>query len=200
MNSIKLHLGAFDCSVDGWVNTDVTPHIWISKIPLAPLLLFKLKIMPKFRYDQHLAGVFRQLKYLDLCKKLPFQENSIDAIFSSHVFEHLFMDEVNKLIVECFRVLKPGGVCRVVVPDLEKIISSYSAEDPTRFILDIYEVASRSAVKNSHHSAFTGSSLTKLFAGAGFSKCMVVQYLVGICPDIYKLDNRPDSLFFEAIK
>lgn len=197
---MKLHLGAFDSGIKGWTNTDITPHILISKIPALPFVLYKLGLMTIARYEQHVHGVFSMLDYLNLCKPLPYADNTVSAIFSSHVFEHLFMDEVEKLISECYRVLRPGGVCRVVVPDLEKIISLYNPEDPRRFITDIYEVATRGAVKNSHHCAFTGAFLSHLFTQAGFFKCSVLSYRVGSCPDIELLDNRPESLFFEAIK
>jgi len=197
---MKLHLGAFDRGIEGWNNTDITPHIWISRVPFLPILLNKLGLLGKVRYEQHKQGVFKNLNYLNLCKPLPYPDSSIEAIFSSHVFEHLFIDEVEKLIRECQRVLKPGGVCRVVVPDLEKIIALYNPEDPRKFITDIYEVGTRSAVKNSHHCAFTGAFMTKLFIEAGFSKCSILSYRVGSCPDLEKLDNRPDSLFFEAVK
>lgn len=197
---MKLHLGAFDSGIAGWQNTDITPHIWIAKIPALPFVLYKLGLMPRARYEQHVHGVFSMLNYLNLCKPLPYADNEVDAIFSSHVFEHLFMDEVEALISECYRVLRQGHVCRVVVPDLEKIMSLYDSEDPRKFITDIYEVASRSAVKNSHHCAFTGAFLTHLFTQAGFSKCQVLSYRVGSCPDIELLDNRPESLFFEATK
>jgi len=197
---MKLHLGAFDRSVDGWHNTDITPHIYIARIPYLPWLLHKLHIIDELRYGQHGEGVFRKLHYLDLCKPLPFPDDSVDAIFSSHVLEHLFMDEVERLIDQCYRVLRPGGICRVVVPDLEKIMRLYEVEDPRRFINDIYEVSTRSAVKNSHHCAFTGPFLRKLFSNAGFTKQTIRDYRVGECPDIGRLDNRPESLFFEAVK
>jgi hypothetical protein len=197
---MKLHLGAFDKGVAGWVNTDITPHIWVSKVPGFALLLVKLRLISQASYDQHSRGVFARLKYVDLCKPLPYRGNTVQAIFSSHVFEHLFIDEVVKLIQECHRVLISGGVCRVVVPDLEKIVAIYSAEDPRQFISDIYEVSTRGAVKNSHHCAFTGAFLTKLFLDAGFATCKVLSYRVGQCPDIDLLDNRPESLFVEAVK
>jgi len=197
---MKLHLGAFDRGIKGWTNTDITPHIWVSKIPVLPFVLYKLGLMTIERYEQHVHGVFSMLEYLNLCKPLPYADNTASAIFSSHVLEHLFIDEVLNLISECHRVLRPGGICRVVVPDLEKIISLYNSDDPRKFIADIYEVTTRRAVKNSHHCAFTGAFLSSLFTQAGFSKCLVLSYRVGNCPDIELLDNRPESLFFEAIK
>ena len=177
--SMKLHLGAFNRSVNGWINTDVTPHIWISKIPFLPFILFKLNLMSAERYQEHKEKRFNQLKYLDLTEPLPYPPESVEAIFSSHVLEHLFMGEVESLIAETYRVLKSGGVCRIVVPDLEKIVALYCPEDPRAFLKDIFEISSRGAVKNQHHSGFTGMFLSKLATEAGFSICSVEKYQTG---------------------
>jgi SAM-dependent methyltransferase len=183
------------------MNTDITPHLWVAKIPFAPIILHILRVMPERRYLQHKNKVFNKLHYVDITKSLPFAANSVSAIFSSHVFEHLFMNEVENLIKEIHTCLVPGGVCRVVVPDLEKIIGIYNRDDPRKFISGIFEISARSDVKNSHHSGFTGPLLEKLFKEAGFKKVSILSYRVGTCPDLEKLDNRPEeSLFFEAIK
>jgi SAM-dependent methyltransferase len=157
-------------------------------------------MMTAARYQEHREGRFKKLKRMDLTKTLPFARQSVSAVFSSHVFEHLFGDEVERLIAEIHRVLKPGGVCRVVVPDLEKIMWLYNPEDPREFLDAIYEVGRRSDVKNAHHFGCTGASIARLFQNAGFSKCTVSAYRKGVCPDLQTLDNRPESLFFEAIK
>lgn len=195
-----LHLGAFDCGIPGWINTDITPHIWISRIPAAARLLRALGLLSDKRYAAYCDGRFRALRYVNLSKPLPFKDQSCEAVFSSHVFEHLFMDEVEQLVPEICRVLAPGGICRVVVPDLEKIIADFNPENPAPFISEIYEVGSRSAVKNSHHCGFTHASLAALFRRSGFSRTRKCSYLVGDCPDIDRLDNRPESIFFEATK
>lgn len=61
----------------------------------------------------------------DLRYKLPFKDSSFDACYSSHVLEHLSQDEAKQMIEECFRVLKPNGIIRVVIPDLEAIVKKY---------------------------------------------------------------------------
>lgn len=61
----------------------------------------------------------------DIRRPLPFVEGSFDATYSSHVLEHLSPEDGRTLLREQFRVLKPGGVCRVVVPDLERICRAY---------------------------------------------------------------------------
>ncbi|HEX5104362.1 MAG TPA: methyltransferase domain-containing protein [Pirellulaceae bacterium] len=63
----------------------------------------------------------------DLRRGLPFADNTCEAVYHSHVLEHLEPEEGRGLIAECFRVLRPGGVLRVVVPDLEGITKQYLA-------------------------------------------------------------------------
>ena len=61
----------------------------------------------------------------DLTSGLPFPDEHFDAVYHSHVLEHLKPNDGLKLLQECFRVLKPGGIVRVVVPDLERIAKLY---------------------------------------------------------------------------
>ena len=63
--------------------------------------------------------------YWDLNKGLPYPSNSIAKIYSSHVFEHFSFQEIQKLLEECFRVLKPGGKILICVPDAEIFIRAY---------------------------------------------------------------------------
>ena len=49
----------------------------------------------------------------------------MDVVYHSHLLEHLQQEEGEDLIQECFRVLKPGGILRIVVPDLERICRDY---------------------------------------------------------------------------
>ncbi|MEN9233089.1 MAG: methyltransferase domain-containing protein [Gloeomargarita sp. DG02_4_bins_56] len=62
---------------------------------------------------------------IDLREKLPFPDNSFALIYHSHVLEHLTCADAEKFLCECQRVLKPGGILRIVVPDLENIIREY---------------------------------------------------------------------------
>ena len=63
---------------------------------------------------------------LDLREDWPFPENSASYIYSEHVFEHFeFLLEVPHFLREALRVLRPGGVFDVVVPDTEAILKAY---------------------------------------------------------------------------
>ena len=46
-------------------------------------------------------------------------------VYHSHLLEHFSKCDARKLLKECFRVLKTGGVIRIAVPDLEKIAREY---------------------------------------------------------------------------
>ncbi len=56
---------------------------------------------------------------------LPMETNSCDVVYHSHVLEHFSETDGARLIEECHRVLKPCGILRVVVPDLENICREY---------------------------------------------------------------------------
>jgi SAM-dependent methyltransferase len=61
----------------------------------------------------------------NLAKGLPFASDSIDVVYHSHLLEHLDRNIVNIFLMEVKRVLKSGGIQRIVVPDLEKVCRAY---------------------------------------------------------------------------
>jgi SAM-dependent methyltransferase len=65
---------------------------------------------------------------IDLSQPLPFNAAAYRACYMSHVLEHLPRERVPRLLSELFNALKPGGLLRVVVPDLETIARLYLAE------------------------------------------------------------------------
>jgi ubiquinone/menaquinone biosynthesis C-methylase UbiE len=56
---------------------------------------------------------------------IPFNSNTFDAVYHSHVLEHFKKSSALFFIKECYRVLKPGGCLRVVVPDFESLCGEY---------------------------------------------------------------------------
>ena len=56
---------------------------------------------------------------------IPFADDSFDVVYHSHVLEHFSKTAANNFLQECYRVLRPQGVLRVVVPDLEQIARTY---------------------------------------------------------------------------
>lgn len=66
--------------------------------------------------------------WLDVRCGLPFATCSVDSIYSTHMIEHFYPDELEKLFSECLRVLKPGAGMRLIVPSLENAITAYQTK------------------------------------------------------------------------
>ncbi len=63
----------------------------------------------------------------NLGKGIPFPDESFDVVYHSHVLEHFQKSAAADFLKECHRVLRPNGVIRIVVPDLEGITRNYLA-------------------------------------------------------------------------
>ena len=62
---------------------------------------------------------------VNLLNQLKFKESTFDAVYCSHFVEHIPFEELSNFLRECRRVLKDGGIFRVVVPDFEKMTREY---------------------------------------------------------------------------
>jgi SAM-dependent methyltransferase len=122
----RLHLGCGLNTPEGWINLDGSWNVWLAKCPVVRKVFENLAMLPKSRTTiPWNPGTLIH----DLRKPLPFVDNSLLAINASHVLEHLYLEEARRLLKGCFQVLEPGGVLRVVVPNLEAIILEYMEAD-----------------------------------------------------------------------
>lgn len=62
-------------------------------------------------------------------KKLPFESNTCEAIYSSHTFEHINPHVFYNVLRECHRVMRSGAYIRIVIPDPVKSIKAYLSGD-----------------------------------------------------------------------
>jgi predicted SAM-dependent methyltransferase len=111
--------------------------------------------------------------WADLRNGLPFPYNSVDAIYSYHVIEHL--PEIDIHWKEVFRCLKPGGVFRVGGPNGDNAIKKFTEGDMAWF--DDFPVKRRSVggrfenfllCRGEHLTILTASFLRELAEDAGF--------------------------------
>lgn len=195
----KLHIGCFDQSVKGWINTDITPHILIAKVPGLARLLFILSLLPRTRYDQHRARIFHDVRYLDVRKRFRFPAEAIDYVYSSHLIEHLYPQEAAHCLAEIYRVLRPGGILRIAVPDLDVLVAGYDAKASDNFAGRIFESRSKGS-KNQHHWMYNEVSLATLLERNGFAHVERRKFREGLCPDLQLIEVREESLFLEAVK
>ena len=95
-NKTCINVGSGNWEAEGWLNLDY-PTEWYKKIQAAH------KIIPyDIRHDN-----------------LPFEDDSVDLIYCSHVIEHIENNYIANFFKEAFRVLKKGGGIRITCPDAE---------------------------------------------------------------------------------
>jgi len=135
-------------------------------------------------------GEFREGDWLsiDVCKQfgvlqmdgtaLGFRDNIFETINAVHVLEHVNRNLREQFIYECHRVLKPGGVCYIEVPDFQEITRMYvqaiSDQDETsahKWLTSIY--GKQRYTGDAHNWGYTKTSLAGLFAKVGFSESKV---------------------------
>lgn len=147
---------------------------------------------------------------LDLRKSLPFNENSVDFIYSEHFLEHLTFEESSKVLKEIYRCLKKGGVTRIATPDLDYVIQKYIENWSDQDWLRLPEygfIKTRGNMLNvsfrywGHKYLFNEEDLRSHLINAGFKiikRCDLNQSSFEALRD---LETRSDSkLIFEAIK
>lgn len=118
-----IQYGCGFCAPDGWVNFDASPTLLFERIPL----LGKL-------FTKNMARFPANVRYGDIVKGLPIREGTVDGVYASHVLEHLPLADCQTALVNTWRLLKPGGIFRLIVPDLRWRASEYvdaaAAGDP----------------------------------------------------------------------
>ena len=95
------------------------------------------------------------------------EDNSIELIYSSHVLEHFKRARLPEVLKEWNRVLKPGGILRVAVPDFEGIVKVYNKyKDLDLVIGPIF--GGQNYLYNIHYNTFDFNSLSNYLSEAGF--------------------------------
>lgn len=117
---LKLNLGCGFHTPIGWLNVDYAIGAWLAKPGVFATINKKFKIIN--------LNWSNDIFLCDLTKKLPWDDDSVDIIYSSHSLEHLSKIEGRYLLRECQRLLKPNGIIQIVVPDLKVIINRYTQE------------------------------------------------------------------------
>lgn len=115
--------------------------------------------------DTILAGYTNlDAKYGHSIYPLPHDDGSVDEIRSSHVLEHFPHGDVLKVLQEWVRVLKPNGLLKVAVPNLDAIIAGYHEGDP---LTQSYLMGGQTDGNDFHRAAFNASTLGSLLRDAG---------------------------------
>lgn len=166
------------------------------------------------------ANLDREDNYVeaDILNPLPFLDDFFDGVCAIHVVEHLTCHEAAFFLSECRRVLKPGGVLLVSVPDAEYFLSVYGSDTKERavelFGEPIHDPGFEkffdyALFRYDHKQILTPNSLLCLMLRSGFvwdriHDLKIVSHIFDVYPsmvEIYKqLSRRKFSLEMCAIK
>jgi len=156
---------------------------------------------------------------LDLTRNnLPFQDDALEAVTCISAINYFTRSRAQELVMEVYRVMKPGGITRFGVQDLESIARKYVEKDIDFFFQKLPDGRERfegQTIGDKFAAWFYGytirgvpcryfydyESLAYLFTNAGYSTVEKKSYRVSRLEYIDLIDNRPDQMFFlEAIK
>ena len=104
---------------EGWRSFDASPTLRLERLPLIGRFVRK----NRRRFPAN-------VEFGDIVRGLPVAEASFDGVYCSHVLEHLALADFRTALNNTFRLLKPGGVFRLVVPDLAFLAHRY-VNDPS---------------------------------------------------------------------
>lgn len=208
---IRVNVGCGATPTQGWVNLDNSLTVRI-----APLIRALASSRLVSTEKAHFAAIARahRIRWCNAAKTLPFPSNSVDTIYTSHMVEHLGRSRVCGFLAEARRVLVPGGIFRIAVPDLSLFASVYSASGDadafvarTRLTSETPHLLDRIkwlVIGSRHHQwMYDARSLCLLLGRAGFANAQALP--AGVtrihAPGALNLEERRDeSCYVECNK
>ncbi|HUP06438.1 MAG TPA: methyltransferase domain-containing protein [Caldimonas sp.] len=151
---------------------------------------------------------------VDLCGDiragLALADDAVDCVVAIHFLQDLAWDAIDPALREMRRVLRPGGMLRLAVPDLDRAIDAYRRGEGGYFFVpdaDARSVGAKLVTQiiwyGSVRTPFTWDFAHEWLQGAGFREVARCAYRETRHGDaaIIALDNRErESLFIEALK
>jgi predicted SAM-dependent methyltransferase len=103
--------------------------------------------------------------FWNLNQKMPFPDNSVDMIYSSHLFEHFLYPKIIEIMGDCYRILKPDGVFSIAVPNARLYIEGYFDKSFNPLPQDIYQPAFHynSRIDFINYTAYMGGEHKHMF-------------------------------------
>lgn len=109
--STYVHYGCGFSVGKGWINFDASPTLRLERLPvMGPFLA---------RHSGNGRRFPSSVRYGDIVSGLPIPKGSARGVFASHILEHLSYDDCLVALQNTHDMLQPGGIFRLVVPDLE---------------------------------------------------------------------------------
>lgn len=201
---VKVNLGCGLAVTKGWINVDGSLNALVAGMPPAMhRLMYKLTGAKNYYSQEEYCRLLAEHIFVhhDLASGLPFESGVVQYIYTSHFLEHLYRADAIRLLRECHRVLKPGGIIRISVPDLEYALNLYRDGRKEEMLANYFFVEDGENQYSRHKYMYDFAMLKALLEQTGFKGVAHCEFRQGEVPDIGVLDNRAEeSLFVEASK
>ncbi len=212
---MKVNVGCGQSPTKGWRNFDNSASLRLARIPLLESVLSKIGFLDPAQREFIRFARQHHIDYGDATRGLPIADESVEALYSSHMLEHLDRDEVILFLQEVRRLLRPGGVLRLALPDLKKLVNQYSQDgDADAFIEGTLLAQSRPkrlsqrlralmVGPRNHLWMYDGPSICRLLLAEGFLDPTVLQAGETTIADPQGLDlneRLSESVYVEAVK
>ncbi len=119
---IILNLGCGTKTSDQCVNIDWSLYTVLKKNPVLRSMAWPF--LNRVRRDR-LSALSKNSVSHNLKNGIPFGNDTVDTVYHSHLMEHIDRCDIDLFLSEIHRVLKPAGIHRICVPDLEQLVSAY---------------------------------------------------------------------------
>jgi SAM-dependent methyltransferase len=197
---VKVNLGSGMFVARGWINLDASLKALLKGWPAFALrAIYPLLVKNGLKCEEFVT-LLRNERFVhhDLRSGLPLPDASVDFLYCSHALHHLYRAQAAKLLADGMRTLKPGGTIRIVVPDLEYIMSLYQQGKRERALSYFFYESPRSELFSRRYQ-YDFLLLRGLLESTGFRDVRRCAYQKGRTPDLDCLDRMPEeSLFVEA--
>jgi predicted SAM-dependent methyltransferase len=212
--SSRLNVGCGQTPTAGWKNYDNSPSVRLARRPITALLLRKLGMLNS-RQQEFIAFTRRsEIHWADATRGIPEPDRSAEVLYSSHMLEHIDKREAMRFLGEARRVLIPGGIIRLALPNIRYFVDKYlQHHDADKFIEDTLLTRPKNRtildklkylwVGDRHHLwMYDGESLCKFLSAAGFRGPQVMEPGTTTIKEPGQLNLRerePESVFVEAV-
>ena len=201
---VKINLGCGLTVAPDWLNIDGSLNAFVAHYPrFIKKSFFSFSGSSNYYSKNQYINILDNNRFVfhNLSYGLPIGDEKANFCYSSHLLEHLTKHQGEYLIKEIFRVLKPNGLVRIVVPDLEFAIGLYEKGQKKRMLSDFFFVDLDGSYLARHKYMYDFQLIKEALEQCGFINIIRYVYQQGYTPDIEILDNQQEvSLYVEAQK